>query len=365
MPLSPVRRRLVLALPALAGVAVAPDALAQTQPAVRPERPRVVVAVCGRTMLPCLALTVAEQLHYFSAEGLDVELHDHTNTMPAKAALLKGAADVAVGGFEHAVLLRQREFNSVAFALLSRAPQMVFGVSTMSVPQFRQIPQLKGARIGVAALDSPSQFFAQLVLGRGGLSAEDVEFVSVGSASDAVAALRGGRIDAIAGVDPIISLLEARGDIRLAADTRSLRNTHDLYGGPMPGSCLYTAQSFLVRYPQTAQALVNAVVRALKWLQTAGPSDIVRVVPEAYMLGDRSVYLGALEKSRESLSPDGVTLEEGVQTAFRMVERYAGDRSGVRTIAPGSTFTNDFARRAKQRFQASSNLPLLSPSRLT
>ena len=165
-------------------------------------------------------------------------------------------------------------------------------------------------------------------------------------------ALREGRIDAIANIDPVISLLEFRGELRVLADTRSLRGTQDFYGGPMPGSCLYARQDFVLRYPGTVQALTNAVVRSLKWLQTAGPSDIVRAVPEAYMYGDRAIYLAALDKAREAFSPDGLVSEEGVATAHRVVARFDSGPLAVRAAAPGATYTNDFVRRARQRYQA-------------
>jgi NitT/TauT family transport system substrate-binding protein len=59
------------------------------------------------------------------------------------------------------------------------------------------------------------------------------------------------------------------------------------------------------KYPNTTQALTNAMVRALKWIQKAGPSDIIKAVPESYLLGDRSLYIDAFMKVRQAISPDG------------------------------------------------------------
>ena len=138
----------------------------------------------------------------------------------------------------------------------------------------------------------------------------------------------------------------------MVADTRSLRGTQEVYGGPMPGACLYAPDAFVLRYPQTVQALANAVVRALKWLQTAGPSDIVRVVPESHMQGDRSVYLSALDKAREAMSPDGVASDEGVAIAHRIVTQHLQAGANLRVTASGASHTNDFARRARQKYLA-------------
>lgn len=343
---SPARRRLLCAVPAALGMAL----VARAQP--RPEKSRVVIAVGRKSAIHHLPLTLAEQLDYFAAEGLEVELQEYAGAVPAQQAMLHGDADLAAGGFEHPAMLRQRGHNCLAFALLSRTPQMVFGVSAHALPAFRHLAQLKGARIGVSRSDSSTQWFARQVLTRGGITAADVVFVGVGTSQATVTAVRDGQVDALANFDPVISMLEARRDIRVVVDTRSLRGAQELYGGPMLGGCLYAPQSYVVRYPQTVQRVTNALVRTLKWLQTAGPSDIVRSVPESYMYGDRSVYLGAFEKSREALSPDGAMSEEGVATAHRLVAQYAGIVDPVRAAAPGAVYTNEFVRRAKQRYQA-------------
>ena len=319
----------------------------------RPEKPRLTLALGGKTALYYLPLTIAEQLKYFSAEGLEVDLQDHAGDSLAQQALLQGQADLAAGGFERVILLRQHGVNCRAFAALGRAPQLVFAVNARTLPNFKHLVQLKGRRVGVTALEATSHWFARMLLARAGVSPADVEFVGVGTSTAAVGALREGRIDAISDIDPVMTQLELRGDIRVVADTRSLRGTQELYGGPMPGGCVYAPQAFVVRYPNTAQAVANAVVRALKWLQTAGPSDIVRAVPESYMYGDRAIYLAALEKAREALSPDGMAAEEGVATAHRVVAQYPNGSAAVRSQAPGTTYTNDFARRAKAKFQVS------------
>lgn len=335
----------------VAALGVAGFGAGVAQARVRPEKPRLSIAIGGRRALAYLPLTLAQQLDYFAAEGLSVQLQDHAGSSLAENALLQGEADVAAGSFEHPILLRQRGINCRAFTILGRAPQLVFGVNARNWPDFRHLAQLKGRRIGVSAPDSTTHWFAHLLLARAGVAAGEVEFVGVGTSPAAALALREGRIDAIANIDPVISLLEARGDIHVLADTRSLRGTQELYGGPMPGGCVYAPQAFVLRHPQTVQALTNAVVRALKWLQTAGPSDIVRAVPESAMYGDRAIYLGAVEKMREALSPDGLAADDSVATAHRIAALYPAVSAAVRQQAPGATFTNDFARRAGARFE--------------
>ena len=346
LPPDPARRR-ALATAALGLLVGAP---LRAQP--RPERARVTLALGGKHTLYYLPVLLAAQLGYFSDEGLTVELQDHPGGGPAAQAVIGGQADMAAGAYEHTILLRQRGLNFRAFALLGRAPQTVFGLGNPALTDARALHLLRGQRVGISAPDSATQWFARLVLARGGLGPDDVQWVGVGTMAGAAAALREGRIEAIANVDPVISQLEFGAQIRVVADARSLRGAQQLYGGPMPGGCLYAPQGFVLRYPNTVQALANAVVRALKWLQTAGPSDIVRVVPESAMSGDRAIYLAALDKVREAFSPDGVLGEEAVQTAHRLVTQQTQAQAAVRAAAPAATYTNEFVLRARQRYAA-------------
>jgi NitT/TauT family transport system substrate-binding protein len=117
----------------------------------------------------------------------------------------------------------------------------------------------------------------------------------------------------------------------------------------MPAGCLYAPQAFIDANPNTVQALTNAIVRADKWIQKAGPDEIAKVVPEAYLLGDPAVYKAALAKSMEGLSPDGMIPEDGAATALKALAAYQADFNGSK-VDPSKVWTNDFARRANEKY---------------
>jgi NitT/TauT family transport system substrate-binding protein len=119
----------------------------------------------------------------------------------------------------------------------------------------------------------------------------------------------------------------------------------------MPATCLYTRAEFVKANPNTCQALANAIVRGLKWLQTAGPSDIIKTVPESYLLGDRALYLASFNKIREAIALDGVLPEDGPRTALRALASFEPDVHPDK-IDLAKTYTNEFARRAKEKFKA-------------
>ena len=321
---------------------------AQAQPKL--EKSRLNVVVGGKSSFLHLPLTLADQLGYFRSEGLSLEIQDAGSNRRALELQLEGAADVCAGRFENALAQQAKGQAQQAFVLQSRTPQAAFGVSMRSLPAYRSVADLKGRRIGVAESGSGAGLLARLVLARAGLTLDEVVLVELDAAS-AVAALRLGQVDALAQMEPVMSTLEQRAEVRIISDTRTLKGTVEVFGGPMPASCLHASAEFVQRHPSTCQALANGIVHALKWLQTAGPGDLLKAVPETYLLGDRALYLAAFTKVREAISPDGLMAPDAARNALRVL---AGIDPGLRLdkIDIERAYTNEFARRAKERFRA-------------
>ncbi len=343
-----ISRRHFTAAAAFAAAAVAAPGL---RAQARPEKSKVSIAVGGKAAFYYLPLTISEQLGYFKAEGLDVEISDFAGGSRALQAVVGGSADVVSGAYEHTINLQSKNQFFQAFVLQGRAPQIAMGVSTKAMPSYRSVADLRGKKIGVSAPGSSTNMVANLVLSRAGVKAAEVSYIGVGTAAGALAALRSGQIDAMSNTDPVMTMLEQKGEVKIISDTRTLKGTQEVFGGPMPAGCLYAPMEFVQKHPNTCQALANAIVHGLKWLQTAGPSDIIKTVPEAYLLGDRALYLASFNKVREAISLDGLLPEEGARTA---VKALASFEPSVRPdkIDLARTFTNEFARRAKERFKA-------------
>ncbi len=317
----------------------------------RVEKAKIVLAVDGKASFYYLPLTIAEQLGYFKAEGLDVEFLDVASSSRAQQALSSGAADVCAAPFEHTLHMQSKSQAVRSFVLQGRAPQCALGISKKSFPGSVVAADLHGKKVGVPELGSASHIFASTVLSRAGVKPPDVSYVAVGSGSAALAALRDGQIDALSHTDPVMTALELRGEVKTISDARTLSGTRAVYGGTMPAACLLASDEFLRKLPKTSQALANAVVHALKWLQTAGTSDIIKTVPESYLLGDRSLYLAAFNKLRESICLDGLMPEDGPRTALRALSGFDPSIE-LRKIDLQKTFTNQLAQRAKERFKS-------------
>jgi NitT/TauT family transport system substrate-binding protein len=345
---SPVSRRVFARVGAVAAAALALPAL-RAQP--RLEKSKLALAVGGKAAFYYLPLTISEQLGFFKAEGLDIEISDFAGGARALQAVVGGSADVCSGAYEHTINLQSKNQMFQAFVLQGRAPQIAFGVSVKNMPDYKTIADLRGKKIGVSAPGSSTNMMANLVLSRAGLKPTDVSFIGVGTAAGALTALRSGQIDAMSNVDPVMTMLEQKGEVKIISDTRTLKGTLEVFGGTMPAACLYAPMEFVQKNPNTCQALTNAIVRGLKWLQTSGPGDILKTVPESYLLGDRALYLASFNKVRESISLDGMIPEDGPRTALKALASF-DPAIKAEKIDLAKTYTNEFARRAKERFQA-------------
>jgi NitT/TauT family transport system substrate-binding protein len=343
-----IDRRTVLATAAAAGVTAALATPARVL-AQALERKKLTIAVGGKNLLYYLPLTIAEQLKYFEAEGLEVSIVDFAGGARALQAVVGGSADVVSGAFEHTLNMQVKGQPMRAFVLQGRAPQIVLAVSTKTMPNFRTLADLKGKKIGVTAPGSSTNIMANFVLAKAGLKPSDVSIVGVGASQGAVAAMRTGQIDAISNLDPVITILQRNGDIKIVSDTRDVAEADKVFGGPMPAGCLYAPVSFVEKNPNTAQALVNAMVRANKWIQQAGPSDIIKVVPEGFLLGDRAVYIDAFLKARGALSPDGTFPETGSATALRALASVDPAMRAAK-VDLKSNYTNEFAKKANAKY---------------
>ncbi len=328
-----------------AGVLAAALPLATTAQS-KPEKPKLTIAVGGKAAFYYLPLTIAEQRGYFKEEGLDVEILDFAGGSAALRAVVGGSADVVSGAYEHTISLQSNHQYFKAFVLQGRAPAISLGVSTKA--SYRSPADLKGMKIGVSAPGSSTNMMANYVLAKNGLKASDVSFVGVGTGKSALAAIRSGQIDAVSNVDPVMTMLEQAGDVKIIASTRTLQGTEQVFGGPMPAGCLYAPEDFVKKNPNTVQALANAMVKSLRWLQQAGPSEIINTVPEEYLLGDRALYLASYNNVKGAISPDGLIPAAGAKTTLAALATF-NPKIKPEQIDLSRTYTNEFTRKALAR----------------
>jgi len=313
------------------------------------EKSKITIAVGGKASLYYLPLSLAERLGYFKDEGLDVDIVDFAGGAKALQAMMGGSADVVAGGYDHVIIMQARGQKLQAFVGMVATPSIAFGVAKARSASYRSPKDLKGWKIGVTAPGSSTNIFLNHLLAGSGLSPDDVSIIGVGNGPTAVAAMRSGQIDALANVEPAITILERSGDMRVVVEAMSEKGSRAVFGDLLPAGSLYTKQDFIKQYPNTAQALTNATVRALKWLQKASAEDVAKVIPPEYLLGDKAVYFAAFERSREGYSKDGTISPAGAAALYKILRTFDPAVKDGPQVDLAQTYDNRFVERALQR----------------
>jgi NitT/TauT family transport system substrate-binding protein len=332
---------------AMAGASLSP---ALSYAASSPQK--VSIALAAKSSLYHLPLVLADQLGMFKTENLQIEWLECDSGLQAVQTALNGQADVISGAFEHTLDLQARGLNYRAFVLQGRTPQMSVGLVSRKAIAMKSLADLKSVRLGISSLGSATHWQALHWMYKANLSADNFQFVELGAnTSNVMEAIRSSSVDALCFVDPVMHYLEQKNELRLLSDTRTFISSQRLFGGSMLSACLIGKADFLQKRADVVLILTLGVVRALQWLKTAGPSDILKLVPSVNWMGDRAIYLGALDKVRDSYSLDGVFSADALQNTWRVrASRVTSDRANWTTL--GQSFTNEFALIAKRKFSA-------------
>jgi NitT/TauT family transport system substrate-binding protein len=163
-----------------------------------------------------------------------------------------------------------------------------------------------------------------------------------------IASVKRGEIDLLINVDPVISLLEAEGAIRILIDTRTPEGTRHVFGGAYPAAVLYSTPAFIVGNPKAVQGLTNALVRALRFIATNTPERIAGLMPPEYALGNRENYIRSIRASIPMYSPDGRIEHDAAETAHRVLRQFDPDVQKAK-VDLTATYTNSFVTKVPPR----------------
>jgi len=337
--------RIVTACMALCMLAAASVASAQGL-----EKSKITIGVGGKSLFYYLPLTIAEQKGYFKDEGLEVEIPDFPGGAKALQALIGGSADVVSGAYEHTITQQAKGQNIEALVLQGKDAGIVLAMPKAKAATYKSPADLKGMKIGVTAPGSSTNMFVNILLAKAALKPDAVSIIGVGAGAGAVAIMKRGEIDAIANLDPVIATLESNGDAVAVVDTRTAKGMQDVYGGAYAAGCIYAPVDFVKKNPRTTQAIVNAMVRALRFIQQSTPEQIVAVVPTTYY-SDKAVYTAALKANMDAFKHDGAISLAAAQNVYKDLKTFDPGLQNAASIDLAKTVDMSFQQKAAQKYR--------------
>ncbi|MFM0253242.1 ABC transporter substrate-binding protein [Paraburkholderia sediminicola] len=307
---------------------------------------KIVIMVGGITKLIYLPARLTEQLGYFKAEGLDVELQSQPAGVDAENELLAGGVQAVVGFYDHSIDLQAKGKEVKAIVVFGQVPGEVEMVATKAAGSIKSMADVRGKTLGVTGLGSSTNFLTQYLASLKGVPSSQYTVLPVGADNSFIAAIKQGRIDAGMTTEPTVSQLLKSGDAKVLVDMRNVEGTRAALGGTYPASSLYVQSAWLDKHPQEAAKLARAFVKTLQYLHTHSAEDIAAQMPKDYIGNDKALYVSALKASLPMYTVDGKMPADGPETVLKVLAAFNPSVKD-RHIDLSRTFTNQFVNDLK------------------
>jgi NitT/TauT family transport system substrate-binding protein len=306
----------------------------------------VKIMVGGLNKQIYLPVMLSQQLGYFQAAGIKVELSDEPAGVDAEDQMLAGQVDAVVGFYDHNIDLQAKGKSTESVVQLLQAPGEVEMVRTDLAGSIKSPADFKGKHLGVTGLGSSTNFLTKALAVHAGVPVDQITSVPVEAGPTFIAAMQHKQIEAGMTTEPTITALQQKGLAQPLVDMRTVEATRTALGGTYPSSCLYLRSEWVASHKDAVQKLVNAFVKTLKWINTHSAADIAAKMPPDYYTGvGIDAYTKALTAEKDMYSPDGLMPSDGPQTVLNVMSSFSPDVKGHQ-IDLSKTYTNDFVKAA-------------------
>ena len=313
---------MVLGLCACGGTTEEPAPEAETEQTETVELEKIVFTepVRGYHWAP---VYLAQTLGYFAEEGLEAEFQSITGT-PPHAALFTGDAQFTLVGIESALMCAEKGQGVKVLASTSQKyPYSLIGATE----EYTTLESLANGIVagGVNTAGGPYSF-AMACVNYAGLTPEvDVSVITMASVGYA-AAIEAGELQAAVSTNPWAekNLLDLGGQV-------IVDGTDDAAIEAIIGSASYelfvmmASDEYIASNPETVQKVVNAVAKAMQWMENATPEEIAEnLLPLFEGAEEELLYDANYDKERQITSYTGYHTESGYQAAINLTKLAGG-----------------------------------------
>jgi len=306
---------------------------------------KVTLAIGGASCLCYLPTMLAQQLGEFKKAGVDVDVVQFKGGSESLKAVLGGSADVVSGYFDHCVELAPKGQHLQSFVVYDRYPGFALVVSPKHTNEIKAIKDLANKKVGVSAPGSSTDFFLKYILHKFGVDPNSVGVIGVGLGASAIAAMEQGQIDAAIMLDPAVTVLAGKySDLRILSDTRTHKDTLEVFGGQYPGGALYTEAEWIAAHPKEVQGMTNAIIATLKWIRSHSAEEITEKMPPEFTK-NKALYIAALKNTMPMYSENGLMDPKGAQAVLDVFAQSSPEIAKA-NIDLSKTYTNKYVEAA-------------------
>ncbi len=309
--------------------------------------PTVKMMVGGIDKQIYLPYQLAQNLGLYKKFGVNMELSTETHGgVGAEEAMASGSVDLAGAWYIHTIDFQAKGKDVINLVQLSGAPGERVMCGTNS--GVHSGADFKGKTMGVTDLGSGTDELTQFIAAEAGVTRKQYQTLAVGAGSTAIAAIQRDSAQCVMTTQPTVGALETKKLAYSAIDLASTAGATKALGGAWPAAGLLTTSKWATDHPQEAQAVVNALVATMHWINTHSATDIANALPPQFVANKtitKDQYIAGLTTDKGQFLPDGIMPAGGPKTVFAM-EKANGVEVAKVTLA--NTFTNKYAVKANQ-----------------
>ena len=309
-----------------------------------------------------IVVRLAESLGYFEQEGIELQRVDVEKITGEdylmQEPLAKGQIDAAYCWFNHAIYGARHGFPVQAVMLFNDAPGMKVLVADRATGWVASAADFTGRNVAAGAGYGMKSVLTRYLARKSGAGAyASVMMGKAGREEAVVKGLKEGTVDVMTFQEPITSALLATGLATTLYDLDSGESTARALGARFPAQALLMSPETIAKRPEVVQRLVNALVRAMRFVNSHSAEEIAARLPADYFAAkDRRAELELIRaalptytRGDYSISPEEAQLAVDVNLSAVFDEsdegrwRGSGDVSRVRAA---DLYTSRFVSRA-------------------
>jgi len=317
-----------------------------------------------------IVVRLAEGLGYFKQEGIELERIDVEKITGEdylmQEPLAKGQIDAAYCWFNHAIYGARHGYPVQAVMLFNDAPGMKVLVADRIKGRIANAADFTGKHVAAGAGYGMKSVLTRYLARKAGAGAyASVMMEKAGREEAVIKGLQEGTVDVMTFQEPITSALLGTGLATTLYDLNSGESTARALGARFPAQALLMSPQAIAKHPEMAQRMVNAFVRAMRFVNSHSAEEIAARLPADFFKGkDRRAQLELIRASLPtyaradySISPEEARLAVDVNLSAVFDEsdegrwRATGDASRVRA---DNLYTNRFVRGAMNAMVLSS-----------
>ena len=277
------------------------------------------------------AAIIAKETGLFRKHGLDVTMIFTSGGSLGIQAMVSGDVAINVSDGAASVGAKLSGIDNVMFASFLNT----FPYSLISIPELKQVSQLKGTSVAVSRFGSATDLGVRMALGRLGLNADkDVTMLQIGAQTARFTALQAKQVQSTI-ITPPFTLTARKLGYNTLIDMAQLNIPYQL-------TCLTAMRGYIKDHPDVIQAVVMAVSEGIHYYKTEKAASLK--ILSRYLKTDDMEALDETyrEVALKTLPEKPYPSAAGIQT---VLDEYAKRIPKAKTMKPEEFMDTSFVKK--------------------